>query len=175
MIMTEVAGILERIRAEEVRMVDFRFTDLHGQWQHVAVAADAVGEPLLERGVMFDGSAVALATSASRHAARPATPCPTSAQLSFILICNVAEPSTGLAMSAAPATEAPRPTSPRAAWPIASGRPTGGRRVRRCPLRRRHPSSGRSEEGACPARYDVGNSGHRSHASALLVPPIDHG
>ena len=57
--MTEVAAILERIRAEEVRTVDFRFTDLRGQWQHVAVAADAVGETLLERGVMFDGSAVA--------------------------------------------------------------------------------------------------------------------
>ena len=42
MIMADVAAILERIRAEEVRTVDFRFTDLRGQWQHVAVAAGAV-------------------------------------------------------------------------------------------------------------------------------------
>src|SRR5690606_14946670 len=58
-IMADVAAILERIRTEDIRTVDFRFTDLRGQWQHVAVAAGAVDAALLERGVMFDGSAVA--------------------------------------------------------------------------------------------------------------------
>ena len=99
--MTEIAAILERIRAEEVRTVDFRFTDLRGQWQHVAVTADAVGETLLERGVMFDGSAVAgwRDISQSDMLLKPdlatAVSDPFSSQPSFILICNVAEPSTG--------------------------------------------------------------------------------
>ena len=57
--MADAAAILEQIRSDDVRTVDFRFTDLRGQWQHVAVAAGAVSEALLERGVMFDGSAIA--------------------------------------------------------------------------------------------------------------------
>ena len=40
--MEDGAAILEQIRAEDVRTVDFRFTDLRGQWQHIGVAAGAV-------------------------------------------------------------------------------------------------------------------------------------
>ena len=33
--MADAAAILEQIRADDVRTVDFRFTDLRGQWQHL--------------------------------------------------------------------------------------------------------------------------------------------
>ncbi|MGH6903560.1 MAG: glutamine synthetase, partial [Geminicoccaceae bacterium] len=98
--MAGASAVLEQIRSDDVRTVDFRFTDLRGQWQHVAVAAGAVSEALLERGVMFDGSAIAgwRDVSQSDMLLKPdlatAVVDPFSAQPSLILICDVAEPTT---------------------------------------------------------------------------------
>jgi len=56
--MSEPRGILERIEADQVRIVDFRFTDLTGTWRHLARNAASVGEHCLADGIMVDGSAV---------------------------------------------------------------------------------------------------------------------
>jgi glutamine synthetase len=41
-----------------VQMVDFRFIDLPGTWQHFSIPASTLDEPLFEDGVGFDGSSI---------------------------------------------------------------------------------------------------------------------
>ena len=44
--------------AKEVQMVDFRFTDMPGTWQHFSIPAHALEEDQFEEGVGFDGSSI---------------------------------------------------------------------------------------------------------------------
>ena len=44
----------------ELRMVDFKFTDLAGRWHHVTVPAKQLGDELMRDGVGFDASSVGL-------------------------------------------------------------------------------------------------------------------
>ncbi|MFL5895606.1 MAG: glutamine synthetase beta-grasp domain-containing protein, partial [Thermoleophilaceae bacterium] len=41
-----------------VRMVDFKFTDLPGTWQHLGLSVHALDEDLFEEGLGFDGSSI---------------------------------------------------------------------------------------------------------------------
>ena len=52
----EVLGL---IKENDVKFVDFRFTDTKGKEQHVTVPAHTVNEDLFEDGKMFDGSSIA--------------------------------------------------------------------------------------------------------------------
>jgi glutamine synthetase len=45
-------------REHDVQLVDLKFTDLPGTWQHFAVAARELGEGLLTEGAGFDGSSI---------------------------------------------------------------------------------------------------------------------
>jgi glutamine synthetase len=45
-------------RDHDVHLVDLKFTDLPGTWQHFAVAARELGEDLLTDGAGFDGSSI---------------------------------------------------------------------------------------------------------------------
>ena len=51
--------ILEQIKENDGRYVDFRFTDPKGQLQHVTFDVGMVDEEMLEEGTMFDGSSIA--------------------------------------------------------------------------------------------------------------------
>ena len=51
--------VLDLINSENVKFVDFRFTDSRGKEQHVSVPAHTVQEELFEEGKMFDGSSIA--------------------------------------------------------------------------------------------------------------------
>ncbi len=44
--------------AQEVQMVDLRFTDLPGTWQHFTIPARECTEELFEEGIGFDGSSI---------------------------------------------------------------------------------------------------------------------
>jgi glutamine synthetase len=44
--------------AREVQMVDFRFVDLPGTWQHFSVPARALTEEIFTEGIGFDGSSI---------------------------------------------------------------------------------------------------------------------
>jgi glutamine synthetase len=44
--------------AKEVQMVDFRFIDLPGTWQHFSIPAHTLEEELFEEGIGFDGSSI---------------------------------------------------------------------------------------------------------------------
>jgi len=43
---------------QDAKMVDFRFTDLPGQWQHYTIPAHRLTEDLFESGIGFDGSSI---------------------------------------------------------------------------------------------------------------------
>ncbi len=51
--------VLKMIEENDVKYVDFRFTDTRGKEQHVTVPASVVDEDLFEEGKMFDGSSIA--------------------------------------------------------------------------------------------------------------------
>ena len=151
-----MAQPLEQIRAEDVRTVDFRFTDLRGQWQHIRVAAGAVDEALLEH-VMFDGSALAgwRDVSQSDMLLKPdlasAVLDPFSAQANLILICNVAEPTTALGYERCPrsvAEQAEAHLAVNAALRAHPGRAPG--RILRV---RRRAFRDRRQRGVLPGRF----------------------
>jgi glutamine synthetase len=51
-----IADVLKM--AEQVKMVDFRFTDMPGVWQHFSVPARQLNEEMFEEGIGFDGSSI---------------------------------------------------------------------------------------------------------------------
>jgi len=53
-----VSAILEMIKNNEIKFVDFRFSDYAGQWLHITHCSDMVGEEELIKGVAFDGSSI---------------------------------------------------------------------------------------------------------------------
>ena len=57
--MSDAATVLKTIADEDVKYVDFRFTDSRGKWQHIAQAVRTVDEAMFEDGIMFDGSSIA--------------------------------------------------------------------------------------------------------------------
>jgi len=50
--------VLKQIKEQDVKFVDFRFTDTKGKEQHVTVPAHTVDDSLFEDGKMFDGSSI---------------------------------------------------------------------------------------------------------------------
>src|SRR5215510_9571841 len=50
--------IVKVIEDEKVQMIDLRFTDLPGVWQHFSVPPSAVNVGALEEGIGFDGSSI---------------------------------------------------------------------------------------------------------------------
>jgi glutamine synthetase len=115
--MSNVKKVLEMIKENDVKYVDFRFTDPHGQWHHTAQHISTIDEDFLTEGVMFDGSSIAgwKAINESDMLLKPdfdtAVMDPFSAQPQLILICDVLEPSTGQAYGRDPRSIAKRALS----------------------------------------------------------------
>ena len=57
--MTTAADILKRIKDENIKYVDLRFTDMRGKLQHVTFDQTMINEDIFEEGTMFDGSSIA--------------------------------------------------------------------------------------------------------------------
>ena len=53
-----VSDVLKMIEDNEVKFVDFRFTDPRGKEQHVSVPSHTFSEETFEEGKMFDGSSI---------------------------------------------------------------------------------------------------------------------
>src|SRR5918911_1084295 len=53
------ADVLKLIKDNDVKYVDFRFTDPRGKWQHVTFDVSLVDEDIFAEGTMFDGSSIA--------------------------------------------------------------------------------------------------------------------
>ncbi len=57
--MAKRAGeVLDLIKKQGIKIVDFRFVDVPGTWQHTSVPADMVDEEALVAGIGFDGSSI---------------------------------------------------------------------------------------------------------------------
>jgi glutamine synthetase len=54
----EPGHVLDMARAHGVRMVDFKFTDLPGTWQHISLSINGLEEAAFEEGLGFDGSSI---------------------------------------------------------------------------------------------------------------------
>src|SRR5207245_4336394 len=50
--------VLKSMKDNNVRMVDLRFADLPGTWQHFSVPPSALNEDAMEEGIGFDGSSI---------------------------------------------------------------------------------------------------------------------
>ncbi len=113
--MSDANTILKMIKENDVKYVDYRFTDPRGKWQHLAMHAGAVDEDALNEGIMFDGSSIAgwKAINESDMRLQPdltsAVMDPFSAQSQLILFCNTMEPETGQ-----PYNRCPRSTAVKA-------------------------------------------------------------
>jgi glutamine synthetase len=95
------SDVLNMMKENEVKFVDFRLTDTRGKEQHVTVPAHTVDEDLFTDGKMFDGSSIAgwKGIEASDMILMPdpttAVMDPFSDENTLILTCDVLEPSTG--------------------------------------------------------------------------------
>jgi glutamine synthetase type I len=94
-----VADVMKMIKDNEVRFVDFRFTDTRGKEQHVSVPVSAFDEDKFEGGHPFDGSSIAgwKGIQASDMILMPdpntANMDPFMEEPTLILSCDVIEPS----------------------------------------------------------------------------------
>ncbi len=110
--MSDAKAVLKTIKEQDVKYVDFRFTDPRGKWQHTAQPANTVDENTFVDGVMFDGSSIAgwCAIEESDMMLLPdadsAVLDPFAAQATLILFCDVLEPVTGQAYSRDPRSTA---------------------------------------------------------------------
>ncbi|MFC0283508.1 type I glutamate--ammonia ligase [Camelimonas abortus] len=93
--------VLRTIKEEDIRYVDFRFTDPRGKWQHVTFDASLVDEDMFADGTMFDGSSIA-GWKAINESDMLLMPDPSTAQRdpffaapTLSVVCDVLEPGTG--------------------------------------------------------------------------------
>ncbi|MBN8532212.1 MAG: glutamine synthetase beta-grasp domain-containing protein, partial [Alphaproteobacteria bacterium] len=99
--MSEAAKVLKLIKDNDIKFVNWRFTDVHGKWQQTSYLASRVDADTFENGVMFDGSSIAGWKSIDKSdmilMPEPETAFidPFAAQPSLIVNCDVIEPSTG--------------------------------------------------------------------------------
>ncbi len=56
---SSIKKIFEIVKNDEIKFIDFRFTDYNGKWLHISYSAEEVSEEELTKGVAFDGSSVA--------------------------------------------------------------------------------------------------------------------
>jgi glutamine synthetase len=95
------SDVLNMMKENDVKFVDFRFTDTHGKEQHVSVPAHTVDESVFEEGKMFDGSSIEgwKGINESDMILMPDTSTavmdPFSDENSLNITCNIIEPATG--------------------------------------------------------------------------------
>ncbi len=96
-----VADVMKMMKDNEVKFVDFRFTDTRGKEQHVSVPAKAFNEEKFSEGHAFDGSSIAgwKGIQASDMLLMPdpdtAVMDPFRDEPTLNLTCDVVEPSDG--------------------------------------------------------------------------------
>lgn len=95
--------LADYIAEKGLEYIDFRFTDILGQWHHMSFPISALNQEIIEEGIYFDGSSITgwravhesdmvLQPDLSRFFQDPFTTHPTG-----VLICNVLDPKTRLA------------------------------------------------------------------------------
>ena len=99
--MKTAQDVLKAIKDNDVKYVDFRFTDPRGKWQHVTFDVSIVDEDAFSDGVMFDGSSIAgwkaINESDMTLMPDPETACmdPFFSASTMSIVCDILEPGTG--------------------------------------------------------------------------------
>ncbi len=93
--------VLAHMAAEDVRVVDLRFMDFPGLWQHFSVPAHEIDESVFEEGLGFDGSSIR-GWRVINESDMLVKPVPETAFIdpffihkTLVLICNICDPTTG--------------------------------------------------------------------------------
>ncbi|MCP4393607.1 MAG: type I glutamate--ammonia ligase [Alphaproteobacteria bacterium] len=190
--MSDVKKVLEMIKEEDVKFVDFRFTDPKGKWQHTAQHVSTIDEEVLEEGIMFDGSSIEgwKTINESDMVLKPdcstAVIDPFAAQKHLIIICDILEPATGLPYDRDPRSMVEKAVAYMKSTGVADTCYVGPEAeffvfddVR---FQNRQNSTFYeidSEEGAYVTgkKIDGGNSAHRPRTQGgyFPVPPVDSG
>ncbi len=99
--MKTATDVLKAIKENDVKYVDFRFTDPRGKWQHVTFDISMIDEEIFSEGTMFDGSSIA-GWKAINESDMTLMPDPTTAVMdpffaapTLSIVCDILEPSTG--------------------------------------------------------------------------------
>jgi glutamine synthetase len=110
-----VKDVLEMAKEKGARIVDLRFVDLPGLWQHFSIPVAELTPELFEEGIGFDGSSIrgfqTIDESDMLLFPDPSTAAmdPFTAVSTLVLICDVKDPITG-----APYTRDPRHVAKKA-------------------------------------------------------------
>ena len=94
-------SLLRKIKDNKVEMIDLRFTDIPGLWQHFSVPPRALDHDAIEDGVGFDGSSIRgfqeIQESDMLVVPDPATAFldPFSEVPTLVVICTIRDPVTG--------------------------------------------------------------------------------
>ncbi|MBN2531388.1 MAG: type I glutamate--ammonia ligase [Spirochaetales bacterium] len=93
--------IINFIKKEQVKVIDFRFMDFPGLWQHFSVPDKEVDENTFEQGLGFDGSSIR-GWQAINESDMLVKPQPDTAFIdpffehkTLVMICNICDPVTG--------------------------------------------------------------------------------
>src|SRR5215203_1407649 len=99
--MKNAKDVLKAIKDNDVKYVDFRFTDPRGKWQHVTFDVSIIDEDTFAEGVMFDGSSIA-GWKAINESDMTLMPDPVTAVMdpfysapTLSIVCDILEPATG--------------------------------------------------------------------------------
>ena len=100
--------VLRPIKDEGIELIDLKFIDLHGKWQHLTVTPDLVEEEAFTEGVAFDGSSIR-GWKAINESDMAMVPDPNTAWIdpfyghkTLSLICSIQEPRSGKPYSRCP-------------------------------------------------------------------------
>ena len=106
--MTTGAEILQKINDENIQMIDLKFIDMPGIWQHLTVHKSQIDESSFTDGVPFDGSSIR-GWKAINESDMAMVPDPDSAWIdpfmaepTLSMICTIKEPRTGELYSRCP-------------------------------------------------------------------------
>src|SRR2546421_5145197 len=93
--------VLKLAKEKGVKIVDLRFIDLPGLWQHFSIPMSELREDIFEDGLGFDGSSIR-GFQTIDESDMLLIPDPTTAQMDpftavppLLLLCNVQDPGTG--------------------------------------------------------------------------------
>ena len=53
---TTIQDVMKLIQEQDIKMIDFKIVDIHGQYRHVTIPASHFSEDTLKNGIGFDAS-----------------------------------------------------------------------------------------------------------------------
>ena len=96
-----IQKVFALVKENDVKFVDFRFTDFKGKWQHISIPVNLLKEDTFENGFGFDGSSIAgwceINQSDMTYLPDPTTAVidPFMEHTTLVFICDIVDPVTG--------------------------------------------------------------------------------